>query len=415
MAQLLALPLSQSGINDIAANYTTTALLFYSPVYSAKQSVLLRGFYNTTYPEYNSSVANATALLSRLSNATLNASLSNIVSIYSTIEKNGINQNITQANATFQSAFRNFTNTYKNASSQFLPVYHNAQNSTALIIIDQLDYQGPPPPNVGALASEQAYINTKLNAKLNMSEVSMFSSQIRALASQARSLSAPVTTPSVLKSIDGGAVTAILAGQSGTIAQKTASAPLWAAIISMILGIIIVLVIIEFTYVRLSRNRRIIVNSRVKRAWTVVFLILFLLVVIYALGTYAIAQSANAFLPASGFISAVSGSNTVVIVQNQTTEPITQCMASLKATLNKRGFTVETFNLTGSCIGSSGAVIPASECYDSLIASGSPIINVSSSSNSSIVYRGLYGNILYVSGQPIQGPACLINTMAKVV
>ncbi|MCL5093023.1 MAG: hypothetical protein M1128_00975, partial [Candidatus Marsarchaeota archaeon] len=63
-----------------------------------------------------------------------------------------------------------------------------------------------------------------------------------------------------------------------------------------------------------------------------------------------------------------------------------------------------------SCtIANSTASIDGSACYNRILGSNEPMVLLSPGSNSSIVYRGMYGTVLYANGQAASNASCYLN------
>ncbi|MFI5412934.1 MAG: hypothetical protein ACHQX1_03510, partial [Candidatus Micrarchaeales archaeon] len=145
-----------------------------------------------------------------------------------------------------------------------------------------------------------------------------------------------------------------------------------------------------------------------------------ILVVIYASLTFSYAEEANSFLPVSGFVSSIAASNQTFILVNSTLvgDNLTQqCVAALVSTIRSYNKTVYTINegASGTCTLPYNKSVQGNACLNAIYASNKPTIIINPGTNSSIVYKGLYGDTLYVSGRVAQGNACLLDGVARVV
>ena len=414
---LLSLPLSNQTITAIVENATQNANKYYQPIVAQAQNAKFMAFLNSSTPGYAALLANMTFVSARYQNYTLVNATAQLTSTYNGVVAAGYTQNLTAASATLSSAVSNAMKVYKKVSGQYLPVYDAAQNNTAKLFVLQLDYRTIP-YSISALASEQSQINIMLNRQVNSTELASISSSISSVSSGVQSASPPLTFESAVKSIDGGLVSALVYAQSAPLPVKIASVPTYVALISFLVGIVILVIVYLGTYHRWKSRNKIKFNPRVKRTWTVLFAFIFVLVLIYTWFAYSFASNANSFIPVSSFLSSVSASNTVYLLVNgsaASNNATSLCISSLKSTLNAQHKTVYRQNVTGySCIGALPAGTNATSCYERIVASGSPTIIFNSNANSSIIYKGIYGTTLYVSGNVTQGRMCLLNTLFKV-
>lgn len=422
VSALLALPVYNKTIQSYADNVTLTASSYVEPLIIKQNTTALDIFLNATLPKYNSTVSNAKFALSKVSNSTLSSALSDLESEMSSIISAGINQNITKANTLVSNSISNVSKLTETLLLPYDQLVANAQNSTAEIMLKQLDYINPP-PKASFLGIQQQKINSELSGGLNKSSLDTLMLESSAVESNASKLPTPISMPAFLKSIDGGLVSAMLYGSNASIPSKEASAPLYAALISFIIAIILILVFYGLTYARLSHKHKLRLSKRVKRAWLFLFIGLLVIGLIYAAVTYSIASSATSFLPVSSFMSQAASSNTVLIAINGTntlslsgiSSGSLGCAGALQQTLKNAGkrtgiiavqnYTCTVSNVTASSKGSS--------CYNEILGSGTPLIQIDEANSSYISYKGMYGTVLYASGNAASGTSCYLNTMLK--
>ncbi len=416
---LLTLPISSSSAQNASSQAVINAESFYEPIISAHETTLLNAFLNSTAVPYNSIVANLTFMSTRYKNSSISTALASLTAIYQGIKSAGISQNLTIANKTLRSAMSNASKVYQKAGQKYSSVYQEAVNSTAIILLRELDYQMPP-PSLSALAAQQSSINLELNAQVNSSQLSRISSQASSLSANAKALLPPISASSTIKAVYGGAIDAMLASPLTTLSSKTDAAPLYASLLTFAIDMVVLVVIYLLTYHRLKAKKKLNLNPRVQRAWNFLFMFLFVLVLVDAIFTYSYAQKANAFLPASGFIAAVEPSNAIYIMTNSSIASNTlvqQCVSALKSDLSSTDqvahVTVYVLNFTNlGCTYPSNASLTGTACFNHIISSNKPVI-IMNPGNSSIVYRGLYGYTLYASGAATYGYACPLNEVLE--
>lgn len=419
---LLALPVYNKTIQSYADNATLTAKSYVEPVIIKQNTTLLDAFLNVTMPKYNLTVSNAKFALSKISNSTLSSALANLESEMSGILSAGIYQNITKANVLVSNDIGNVSNLTSTLLLPYDQLIANAQNGTAEIMLKQLNYVNPP-STASFLALRQQKLNAQLAGSLNKSTLDALMLESSSIASNASALPTPMSVPAFLKGIDGGMVSAMLYGSTASIPAKEASAPLYAALISFIIAAILILVFYGFTYARLSRKHKIKHSKRVKRAWMFLFIGLLIIGLVYAAITYSIASSASSFLPVSSFMARVASSNTVLIAINGTntlslsgiSSGSLGCAGALQQTLKNAGkrtgiIAVQNYTCTVSNVtaGSSGT-----SCYNDILGSGTPLIQIDEANSSYVTYKGMYGTVLYASGSVASGTSCYLNAMLK--
>ena len=159
-------------------------------------------------------------------------------------------------------------------------------------------------------------------------------------------------------------------------------------------------------------------TPRVRRAWTILFSILALLVLVATGITYSYANQANQFLPVSLFLGNVKSSGSVVVFLNSSianNASLGQCLTSLNITLHSQKKNMTTLKESNyACTSTIAGNLTGTKCFDRIVASGLPVIMVTSLANGSITHKGLYGNILYVNGTAAEGAACPLAAIIRV-
>ncbi len=413
LTRLSNLPITSQAISSLGDNATINAEFFITPVLMAQKLHQLNITIASYLPAYNSITANASIIVELFHNASLNASVVALQDTLSRIRSNGADQNITMAANQLSSGISNLTRLYAKVAPYYLPLYYGAQNNTDRIESMELDYQGNamPYPLVVA-ADQQSAINRKIDSGVSgSSELSSLNTQVSQIATALKGVSAPFSFALLTKEIDGPWATSLLSGMSGTISSKDAGAALYASVLSFVIGIIILFMIYELTYARLSGKHKIHMKSGVKRAWTIVFSMLFIIVLAYMFTTYAFAQSANSFLPLSGFKALLPG-HTVYLALNNVTETasISQCITTINSTLIGEKARLQVVSISNMSCTISGATVNGTACYDRIVSTGAPVIEVYGSQNVSIAYSGMYGDILHASSAASDGYSCMLGS-----
>ncbi|EQD38068.1 conserved hypothetical protein, secreted, partial [mine drainage metagenome] len=91
------------------------------------------------------------------------------------------------------------------------------------------------------------------------------------------------------------------------------------------------------------------------------------------------------------------------------------CAGALQQTLKNAGkrtgiIAVQNYTCTVSNVtaGASGTI-----CYNDILGSGTPLIQIDEANSSYVTYKGMYGTVLYASGSAASGTSCYLNTMLK--
>jgi hypothetical protein len=218
----------------------------------------------------------------------------------------------------------------------------------------------------------------------------------------------------MIKALDAPFIGSLLAGSSSPAPQLISTAPLYAAVESLIIGVLLIIVIFIITYIRVIRKGKLKGNKKKQRTWTIIFVVLVALVLIYTYATYAYASNANIFLPFNYYVNTMKASASAYIALNgsaASNPSILSCANATQGYLASAGKSVQLVKLTNySCI--AGGNIGLS-CYNDMLGSGKPVIFMSQAQQDQIVYKGLYGTVLYASGNASSGSSCLLGTLFK--
>ncbi|ASI13483.1 membrane protein [Candidatus Mancarchaeum acidiphilum] len=400
LQSLSMLPVSGSNLNSYVSNMTELASSYVEPVVIKEETGRFNSLINSTSGAYNKSVNESELLLSKFSNSSLSSSLSTLKTVYSYVLGHGINQNLTAAGNEINASLNNNTLVYSKVISTYNPVYNKSINTTGLVVSKELNYLDPPPKLVN-LALQQEMLDQQFSNRLNESQLIALNASMQSVYNQTRVYGSYFNGPSFVKSLDSFFIVPFESGYSTSLSSKESSAPYYAMLLSFIIGIIVLFIIYYFTYFKLSRSKKIKVNKVVRNTWAAIFIVLFVIVLIYSYATYAVAASANSFLPFYSFSSMLNNTHTAYIALNKSALLESECANSIKSDFVNKTFTLVGLN-KGAC---SIDGVSYTHCLSYLAGTGSPVIVLNSTGNS-IVYKGLYGNILYVNGASAQGNKC---------
>jgi hypothetical protein len=405
VAQLQASPLSSTGMRSVSANSSKLANSYVMAVVSKEDNATFSAFLNSTEPQYNSLVQKSQSLLVLYSNTMLSTSLRGLQGAFTNITKAGAGQNITKANTLLANALKSTNAAYSAAYASFSPVYSLVQRNDYVLAIDQISYAHVP-AGIAEAALDQQAIDARLSSSVNSSQLSLITSELKSVEGSA-GISVPLTLGSAAKAIDGGIVGALLSG-AAPLGSKDFGAAAYSALISLVLGIVLVLLFHRLVYANLKHKHRIREHKRVMRAWHMLFMALGILVVLYAIVTFSAASSANTLLPASGFIGAVNAGKDVVILLNTTSAGSLACASSVQASLQGAGKKVYVIGISNGTCASFNSTF-SGQCLGR-VAGSMPVVLISGGSPG-IVYKGMYGHVLYASGSAASGASCPLDVL----
>ena len=410
-AQLAAIIPSTPEIGADASAAARSASYYIEQANLMANQATYSAFLNATYSKYNATVAAATLLLAKSQNTNLSNSLAGLKASFSAILANGINVSINNESGSFNSLLTSVISYYATANSIFASASSYSSNYTLAALAAELNYRNVP-PKLADLAAQLQSLDIGIGAGLNTTAEAAALPQLQVIGLQV-ALYTPLTTMgSIVKSLDGWFINAMLEGSNALIPSKLASAPTYAALLSFLIGIIIMALIYLLTYRRFSKHHKLRQSRRASMAWKILFLAIFILVLIYTYVTYVYAQAANQFLPFAYFTSYLHASKVAYVVLNgssaYTNTNITACAGAISSVLTSMNKTVKTIQATNySCV-AGGTVSPLGvSCIDSALGLGTPVIALSATGNG-IVYKGLYGTMLFASGANATGSSCIV-------
>ncbi len=417
-AQLSKIVASTPSNQTISAKASTAALLgssYVTPVLTARNTKAFKELLNQTQPLFNSVMANALALSKHVSNASLALYVSRLNATYSEIVSKGIYQNLTAANATVYMLLNNVTGLYGVINNRYLAAYNLSVNTSAILLQKQLE--SPEDPTLAALTSRYESLQAEFSKPLNYSGLALIEANLTSIKSAAMGISSPLSLAAFVKATDSWFVNPLVSMGSMPLQSRIAVAPLYAALLSLVIGLVLLFIVYLVTYARFNRNKHIHKSKDVKKAWVKLFAILSVAVLIYAYVTYLYAASANQSLPLDGFLSSLKSGSQATIVLNQSLASdanIMQCVTAVKSGLLGMGKQVQLVSESNYvCNITSSTAIINPDCINQLYASGSPTIFITGGSNNYLGYKGMYGTVLYASGMPASGSSCYVAQLLK--
>ncbi len=383
-----------SYVNTIAQNINTTEKNMVTPLLQAQKTSQLNNILNTTLANYTAVVNQSETLLTHISNESLLFALSRLQTDYSTLRSGYLSLNLTVYQSTLGSDLSNVTALYSHQEPLYKRIQLMADNNTGLLIAIQSITSNP---NASALAFMQDKLNLQIGTHINNTgAISRNLSKVNADAKALQTIR--VSAADLSRATDGPIATEIAKALSLPYFGAVGAMPLFATLPSLVIGLVILL-IIYFIYWGLKKENKIMINRRTIGAWRLLFAIAIIVLIIYVGISYSYAAAANANAPIQDFLNAGIASSSQGIVLNGTVTPgMTRCANILyNQSLIVNQKTTVAYISQGKCT-ENGAVSTASACMNSFVDSGTPVIVLTSATNSSMRVYSMYGTALYASG-----------------
>lgn len=415
--QLQALP-SNSTINSDAKSATFLASSYISAE-SAKIAKLINGNAMISH------LLNASAIgLSQAKSLNLKVSDSRLTSLIN--ELNATSSGIRQAIFTnLTSAVRNLSalvNSTATLTAQLSATYYSAYNlslqNNAALLSRQLD--NPNNAAVQQLVAREGNLSGMFQVQISSGAISALESNLTAVQASIGSLQSPWSISAFVKSIDSWFITPLVSGINESMQARIASAPIYAAVLSFIIGAIALLIVYKLLYHRFNKKHHQIKLKRapkhVKAAWMRLFIIMLAIVIIYVAITYIFAAGANSWLPIGGLMSRLSASPSVAIAVNSSaaqSNSVASCVASLRSdfTATQKHVPMITVNAF-SCVTVNTTQASSTDCLNPFMNAGTPVILITGNSTKS-GYRGLYGYVFYANESYSTGANCQLAQLFK--
>ncbi|MCL4381155.1 hypothetical protein M1141_02665 [Candidatus Marsarchaeota archaeon] len=374
----------------LAATYSEAAI----QTYNKTQFSLLM---NRATPLYSSILNKSSVLLSKANDTALSLSLANLTGIYSTIKSKSLYQNISIAGNSLLLAINRTQTLYSEADAMYNKIQNLSLNNTALILKDELGFKQIP-YSLAYIGSEQQSINLMLAGKVNLSNSNSIVSSLNSISAGINAVKVP--SYPALVSLKNFAEPFVMAVMSMDIPVfiKLQFAYLLVPILFLLIGImaiIILYIIYAAMNVKAKRKER-------SGLWKYAFVACILAMLVAVYYSYGIAAQANSFLPISAFSEQMNKSSVVAIAAPQASS---SCVSLLQGNITKAGKTPIVLQLNATC-----NLLYSSQCIDTYLSKGMPVIYINSSSGTFLSYKGLYGTILYANASAT-GPQCLASRL----
>lgn len=408
ISYLEALPLSDQQVMTVVQNMSDVEAAYVTPILTKQRGAVLANTINSSgLSSYPTVVNNTKALLVHIHNATLSSKLTILQGAYTNLTTKFITGNIVLLSSKTVSAMSSLQGTYSLINATYSSLVSRAHNSTGFLIKAQLDSHSQS-PTLASVAYAQLANNENVNGTI--SNITILSRQVNATLKSSTQLyqqSVPLLSLSELtRSADSAFVSAVAPLLSTTYSGGVAFAPIYATILSLIVGIVIIAIVLLFRH-NLSHKRKLLINSHTRRVWRNLIIAVFVLVLLYLAATYVYASSANTFAPATAFAGAVKGAGSVAVFVNGTaTTNQIMCQSQIAQAVKAMGKKAISGSISNGACNVNGTTKFLDACLGSYAKSGTPVIILSNGPGQSIGIYSFYGTVLSATGNDAFMKSC---------
>ncbi|VVB76784.1 Uncharacterised protein [uncultured archaeon] len=402
------LPLSDVALQQQAVNTSNIETMYVLPVLKAQKQAELNLLLNGSLSGYGTLVNNSKALLVHVSNFTLASSLSDLQSEYSNVTTNYVTTNFTSAGPALVAEYASVQSAYAKVNATYSALTSAAAKNTAKLMALQLK-GGAVYPAIGNLAFEQVNLNNEINSA-GISNTTSLKNREAAISGALSGYSTGVfSLTEVARSIDAPIIAAIASAMGLTYAGAVSLAPALGALISLIIGIVVFAVVVVMRS-RMHKHHKVVLNARTAKNWMMIFALIWVLIVIYALATYALLAGASASAPFSSFKGAFDSAKTVVFAVNGTsTAAEASCISQMSAAALAAHKKVVTASFANGVCNAQNATGTVDSCMKLFAQRGEPIVVLNGAAPSGIGVYSMYGSAMAVGGSDSQMAACYVS------
>ncbi len=404
-----SLPVSKAQIMAVAQNVSSRESVYVGAVLAAQKRAQLGAVMNTTLLGYNQTVANANLLLSRIYDSGLQQSINALQDSYQNLSANYLSVNISAYNTTLAAQYGTVKSQYASLNATYASLLNISQYNT-LMLLDMQSGGSQPSSTTARLSFEQAQLGSSLNSRI--SNVNATRANLSALKGQIAASQPLPNVPQYLSRAIGAPVATALLSSTGYSAA-VASAPFYAVIPSLVIGIIVLAVLLAY-HRQLKGRHRLAVSRRTSRNWNILMGMAIAIVLLFIVATYLVAQSANTSAQLSVAAGAIKSSGSVaIVVSGQSNPAIAGCAAKIYSALASQGKNVSNATISAQSCSSGSGLQTVDSCMSAYASRGTPVIMLSNSTADSLTAYSYYGTVLRQSGTEQFTSQCLAYLFVK--
>ncbi|MGC8676161.1 MAG: hypothetical protein ACP5T3_01415 [Candidatus Micrarchaeia archaeon] len=395
--------ISNSAVFALAQKTGSIQLGYIYPTLSRQRLALLQRTVNTVLGNYSTVVNGAESLLSHVNNSTVLNDLVLLEKSYASLQSNYLSENISSAVNSTAVLLRNLSSIYGKLNSTYYSILGLASNNTAKLLEAQLT--NPQQAGLESLAFAEMGINSKLGSGNLSSLYALRSSLLNISAMLSHYSTSSIGLAEIARSVDGAFARPLAYGLHLPYSSAIASMPALAALLSIIIGILVLLVLV-FIRSYLSIKKKLVVNKRTARNWHMLMELVAIIILAYVVATYALAAYANAHAPFSAFASAVKGSKYIIIAVNGTpTLNLYSCASSIGAKASALGKDPVLISISNGVCKVGNSTMSYNSCMNYYAALNTPVMLLSNGTSGMSLYS-FYGTLLSYSGNASVMNAC---------
>ncbi len=379
-------------------------------LYKAKGTELSTAL-NTTLSNYSAVTNETKALLSHIYNETLSDNLNIVEANYSYLLSGYLTINITEYAALLSTRLSALSSMYSRANATYSSLTDEARENTALLLADQLG--GIASSRLSSAAFTEAGLNRVIGSSI--SNTLSLKAGLDAVHAEAVAAEPTIGVLSILRGIDGPFSLLMARALSLNYSEALSYTPLFSALLSLIIGLVIMLLVLAMR-LSLKKKGKLAVNKSTAKAWRTLFILIALLVLVYAALTYALAGEASASAGISSLSAAIHSSRNLAVILNISQgkqDILLPCAEKITAAARSLGKSVELVNSTNGMCSYLGTTESIDSCLNAYAAGGIPAILLSYANTSSINIYSMYGTRMSVAGNSTFMNACYAALLVR--
>lgn len=401
-------PFSSQQLLTLANNASSLENQYVIPTMRKEKLAALNKFLTSNLSDYNTTVNASALLLSHTYNSLLSASLYALQSNYTYIEENYLSANLNVYNRSLYNGLKNLTVIYNQVNATYAAILAKAKYNTASLMAIQLESPAAITPI--NLSYQELSLNNMITSRID--NTTAIDSNLSRISAAAESYIGPtISLVGVARAVDGPF--AVLMGKALGLSYSSGMglAVLFSVILSLIISAI-VFILFYYLYYNLKKTKRLLINSKTKRNWNSLFIILIAGIVTYLILTYLFASAASSSPSISAFSASLSSSKSVVIAVNgNASSALSNCASKIADSVNALGETPIMANITSSACTINGK--KSTSCISPYFYNNTPVVILSNGVYPEMKMYSFYGTMLFVSGNSNFMSLCNANAFIR--
>ncbi len=408
LAEFENAPFSSQQLLTIAKNASSLENQYVIPTVRKEKLAALNKFLESNLSAYNTTVTASAVLLSHTYNSLLSSSLYALQSNYTYVEENYLSANLNTYNKSLYNGLKNLTIIYDQVNITYAAILAKAKANTAALIAAQLE--SPAAIKLINLSYEELALNNVVASKIDNATV--VSQNLSKVSSAAEAYIGPtISLVGVARAVDGPFATFMGKVLGLSYSSGMGLSAVFSVILSLIISVAVFLVFYYFYY-DLKKTKRLLINSKTRRNWNSIFIILIAGIATYIILTFLFSSAANSTPSISAFHGSLLASKSVVIAINgNTSAALSSCASKIASSANALGKTIILANITSSKCTLNGK--NSTSCISPYFYNDTPVVMLSNGVYPYINMYSFYGTMLSISGNSNFLSLCNANTFIR--